>query len=169
MKTIFFLLAILTFQFTYATDSDTLVDKKTMTSVKVKNMEGEIVDILDYANNGKITIISFWATWCKPCIKELKNIDALYEEWQDEYDVELVAVSVDDSRNSNKVKTMVNGLGWEYDVLLDPNGELQRDLNVTNPPVTLLLNEKGEIVYIHTGYLEGDEYKLEEQIKKLVN
>lgn len=152
----------------FAGNSDTLKEKKTLSSVELKNMDGETVDIVDYANNGKITIISFWATWCKPCIKELKNIDALYEDWQDQYDVELVAVSVDDARNSNKVRSFVNGLGWYYDVLLDPNGELQRSLNVTNPPVTILLNQKGEIVYIHTGYLEGDEYKLEEAIKTLI-
>jgi peroxiredoxin len=168
MKYLLALTFIICSVFAFAGNSDTLTDKKTLSSVEVKNMDGETVDIMEYANNGKITIISFWATWCKPCIKELKNIDALYEDWQDEYDLELVAVSVDDARNSNKVRSYVNGLGWIYDVLLDPNGELQRSLNVTNPPVTILLNQKGEIVYIHTGYLEGDEYKLEEAIKEII-
>ena len=112
--------------------------------------------------------ISFWATWCKPCIKELKNVNSLLDEWIEEYDVELVAVSVDDSRNAVKVKPTVNALNWDFDVLLDPNGDLQRAMNVANPPVTFLIDQEGNIVYTHTGYVEGDEYELEDHIKELV-
>ena len=137
-------------------------------SIILKNIDGEDVDVSSFAKNGKITIISFWATWCKPCIKELKNMNDLMEEWSEEYDVELIAISIDDSRNISKVRPFVSGMGWDFEVLLDPNGEVQRALNVANPPVTFLLDQQGEIVYTHTGYVEGDEYELEDHIKKLV-
>lgn len=135
--------------------------------IVLKNIDGEEVNIQDFASNGKITIISFWATWCKPCIKELKNVNELLSDWEEEYDVELVAISVDDSRNVSKVKPMVSGLGWDFEVLLDPNGDVQRAMNVANPPVTFLIDQEGNIVYTHTGYVEGDELELEEHIAEL--
>ena len=137
--------------------------------ITLKNIDGKDVKISDYGANQKITVISFWATWCKPCIKELKNMNVLLEDWVEDYNMELVAISLDDSRNAAKVKPTVNALNWDFDVLLDPNGELQRAMNVANPPVTFLVNQSGQIVYTHPGYVEGDEYDLEDHIKELVS
>lgn len=150
-----------------ADTKDSTTTKQTLPSVTLKNTAGENVDVASYGTNGKITIISFWATWCKPCIKELRNVNDVLDDWVEEYDVELVAVSVDDSRNTARVKPFADGQGWNFDILLDPNGELQRALNVTNPPVTFLIDQNGNIVYTHTGYLEGDELDLEDEIIKL--
>ena len=168
MKKIVTLLLVFSSAIAFAQSDSTNSATSTLPDITVKNMEGEDVNINSYGTNGKITIISFWATWCKPCIKELKNMNELLEEWEEAYDVELVAVSVDDSRNMVKVKPMVNGLGWDFDILLDPNSDLQRAMNVANPPVTFLVDAEGNIVYIHTSYVEGDEYELEEHIKELV-
>lgn len=148
-----------------AQDADT-TKSTDLPNISLKNTEGEDVNLTDYGNNGKITIISFWATWCKPCIRELKNMSDLLDEWIEEYDVELVAVSVDDTRNIAKVKPFVAGRGWDFDVLLDPNGDLQRAMNVVNPPVTYLIDKEGKIVYSHVGYVDGDEFELEEKIKE---
>jgi cytochrome c biogenesis protein CcmG, thiol:disulfide interchange protein DsbE len=92
----------------------------------------------------------------------------LYDEWQEKYGLELVAVSTDNSRNVPKVKPFVDGQGWEFDCLLDINEDLKRALNAPLIPYTVLLDQKGNIVYTHTGYIEGDEYMLEEKIKALV-
>lgn len=151
---------ILTSAFTQKSQSE-------LPAIKLKDLEGNIVDVSTFANNGKITIISFWATWCGPCIKELDNINELYEEWVEKYGVELIAVTVDDARNIPKVKPTVNGRGWPYKILLDENKDLSRALNVPNPPMTFLLDKEGKIVYKHTGYTEGAEYKLEDEIKKI--
>ncbi len=144
-----------------------LAGDKTLPDVTVKDLSNKSVNISDYGKNGKITVLSFWATWCSPCKKELNNIAELYEDWQDEYDMELVAVSIDDSRNASKVKTYINGQQWDYDVLLDPNSSLKRALNFQTVPYTLLIDSKGSIVYTHSGYVEGDEYILEDHIKEL--
>ena len=138
-------------------------------SISLKDIDGNDVDFASYGQNGKLTIISFWATWCKPCIKELKNMNDLLEDWEEEYDVEIVAVSVDDSRNMVKVKPFASGMGWNFDILLDPNGDLQRALNVANPPVTFLIDQEGNIIYTHTGYVEGDEYELEDHLAEASN
>lgn len=167
MKKILTLIIVFSSFLTFAqTDTEDNTSAK-LPNITVKNVDGEDVNLNSYGTNGKLTIISFWATWCKPCIKELKNMNDLMEEWTEAYDVELVAVSVDDSRNMVKVKPMVNGFGWDFDILLDPNGEVQRALNVANPPVTFLIDKSGNIVYTHTGYVEGDEYELEKHIKEI--
>ncbi|MFT7592073.1 MAG: cytochrome c biogenesis protein CcmG/thiol:disulfide interchange protein DsbE [bacterium] len=152
---------------TQAEVKDSTTTKQSLPSVILKNIDGENIDMASNATNGKITIVSFWATWCKPCIKELRNLNDVIDDWNEAYNVELVAVSVDDSRNSARVKPFADGQGWDFDILLDPNGELQRDMNVTNPPVTYLVDQNGKIVYTHTGYLEGDELDLEDEIIKL--
>lgn len=141
--------------------------QKTLPSVKVKDLKGNEVDIAKYAKNGKITVINFWATWCSPCKKELTNISEMYEDWTSAYDMELIAVSIDDSRNVPKVKTYVAGTGWEYEVLIDANQDLKRALNFQTIPFTILLDKDGNIVYKHTGYVAGDEYELEDKIKAL--
>lgn len=142
--------------------------KQTMPEVILKDLNGNNKNAADYSKTGKITIISFWATWCTPCKKELSNIHEIYDEWQEKYGLELVAVTVDNSRNVPKVKPYVSGQGWEYDVLLDVNSDLARALNVLAPPQTFLLDQNGNIVYSHLGYTEGDEFVLEEKIKALM-
>jgi thiol-disulfide isomerase/thioredoxin len=134
----------------------------------IKKMDGSPVNIQEYGKTGKITIISFWATWCGPCIKELNNILDVYEEWQKKYGCELVAVTIDDSRNVPKVKPTVKAYGWPYTILLDENKDLARAMNVNNPPQTVLIDQYGIIVYVHNGYTEGAELELEAEIKKLI-
>jgi peroxiredoxin len=141
-------------------------NNQTMPEVVLKDVNGKSKNTSDYSKNGKITIISFWATWCTPCKKELTNInDNMLEDWKAKYDVELVAVSTDNSKNVLKVKPFVDGQGWKFDCLLDVNEDLKRALNAPLIPYTVLLDRKGNIVYTHTGYIEGDEFMLEEKIK----
>ncbi len=136
-------------------------------SIEIKDLKGNKVDISKYSDNGKITIISFWATWCTPCKKELNNVSEIYEDWIEDYDLQLIAISIDDSRNTSKVKSYINGQAWDFEVLLDSNSDLKRALNFQTVPFTLLLDKSGKIVYRHTGYVEGDEYILEEEIAKI--
>lgn len=149
--------------------ADKVLGEKTLPSVTLNNIFGKRVDVNDYAKSGKITVVSFWATWCVPCKKELNNISELYEEWQEKYNMQLVAVSIDDSRSSTKVKPYTDSQRWEFDILLDPNQDLKRELNIQSVPFTVLLNQKGKIVYTHTGYVEGDELVLEDEIKKIMS
>ena len=80
--------------------------------------------------------------------------------------MKLIAVSIDDARNSAKVKPFVDGKSWDYEVYLDENGELKRAMGVNNVPHTFLMNGKGEIVYQHNSYSPGDEEELLEKIKE---
>jgi len=133
-------------------------------AVKVETLKGSSFDISLLENNGNPIVISFWATWCKPCKKELNTIAEVYEDWQDETKVKLVAISIDDTRNKSKVAPYVNSSDWDYEVYLDPNSDLKRAMGVSTVPHTFLLNGKGEIVWQHRGYVDGDEEALYKKI-----
>ena len=142
---------------------------KSIPSIKVQTLEGKTIDISQIKNNGKPIVISFWATWCKPCKAELNTIAEEYEDWQDETGVKIVAVSIDNARSMSKVTPYVNASDWDYEVYIDPNGDLKRAMGISTVPHTFLLNSKKEIVWQHKGYVDGDEDELFEQIKKLAH
>jgi cytochrome c biogenesis protein CcmG, thiol:disulfide interchange protein DsbE len=135
----------------------------------VKDLDGKSIQTGELSNDGKPMIISMWATWCKPCIRELNAIKDLYPDWQEETGVKVIAISIDDARNAAKVRPFINGEGWEYEVYIDENQDLKRLLNVNSIPHTFLVNGNNEIVWQHNGYVTGDEEDLYELILKLVN
>lgn len=141
---------------------------RTLPSVDLQDLNGKNVNSSTIENNGKPIIISFWATWCKPCINELSNIAEVYEEWQEKTGVKVVAISIDDARNQSKVQPFVNGKGWDYEVYLDSNADFKRAMNVNIVPHTFLLNAKREVIWQHNSYNDGDEKKLFERIKAMV-
>ncbi len=142
--------------------------KKKVASVQLKDMDGTTVNTADLKLDGPV-IISFWATWCSPCKRELNTIQDLYPDWQDETGVTLVAVSVDDEKTKNSVPMYVNGKGWEYIVLMDTNGDFKRAMGVNNVPHTFLVDKDGNIVYSHNNFAPGDEDELYEELLKLVD
>ncbi|MFH1159457.1 MAG: TlpA disulfide reductase family protein [bacterium] len=142
-------------------------DKNTIPSVDIKDIKGNPYNTKNISNDGRPFILSFWATWCKPCIKELTAISDVYDDWREETGVVIYAVSIDDARSSNQVGPYVNGKGWEYQVLLDPNGDFKRAMNVNLIPQTFIIDGKGEIVWQHTSFAEGNELELIKLIRKL--
>lgn len=137
-------------------------------AIDVKNLQGETINTSTFSNDGKPFIVCFWATWCKPCLMEMTTYSENYEEWQKETGLKLYAVSIDDTRSSKKVAPFVRGRGWTFDVLLDENSDFRKSMNVLNPPHTFICNGKGEIVWTHTGYAQGDEEILLKEYRKAV-
>lgn len=137
-------------------------------SVQLKDLEGRTVDTSKLSNDGKPFVISFFATWCKPCNRELKAISEHYADWQDETGMKVVAVSIDQAQNINKVKPMVDGEGWEYEVLLDPNSEFRRAMGVQMIPHVFVIDGNGKIAESRSGYTEGAESHLIEKVRELL-
>jgi thiol-disulfide isomerase/thioredoxin len=144
-------------------------DTKTtvLPSVQLRNVAGEMVNTATLSTDSTPVVVSFWATWCKPCIMELTTYAPLFEEWHKETGVKIIAVSIDDSRNALKVAPLVKARNWPFDVLLDENQNFKRAMNVNNVPHTFLI-QNGKIVWSHAAFAAGDEEDLYEQIKKLV-
>ena len=137
-------------------------------SVSLKSIDGKTVDTAKLENGGKPFIISFFATWCKPCNRELNAIHEVYPDWQDETGVKVVAVSIDQAQNIQKVKPLVDSNGWEYDVLLDPNGDFKRAMGVNMIPHAFIVDGQGKIVESRSGYTEGGEAHLIEKVRELI-
>jgi thiol-disulfide isomerase/thioredoxin len=141
--------------------------QKKLPNVSLKNSEGSSVSTTNNFNEkDKLYVFSFWATWCAPCIQELDAINDVYEEWKTKVNVQIIAVSVDDSRTTKRVKPLVNGKAWEYEVLLDTNQDFKRSLGIANVPY-LIIVKNGEIVFTQNGHAPGSESQLLEELLKL--
>ncbi len=164
MKNIIF--AFLSFLFVTNVFGQEKNKDKQVPSVQLKDMNGKSININELTKNGPV-IISFWATWCSPCKRELNTIHEVYSEWQDQFNVTLVAVSIDDEKTKNSVPVYVNGRSWEYVVIMDPNSDFRRAMGVNNVPHTFLVDKNGTIVYSHNNYAPGDEELLYQELMKL--
>ena len=137
-------------------------------SVTLKSIDGTTVQSETLSNDGKPFIIDFFATWCKPCNRELSAIAEVYDEWQEETGVKIFAVSIDQGQNINKVKPLVDQNEWEYEVLLDPNSDLLKALGGQMIPFVVVVDGNGNIASKHSGYTDGAEEELIEEVRKLI-
>lgn len=136
-------------------------------SVQLKDINGKTVDTATLSNDGKPFVISFFATWCKPCLRELRAINENYADWQDETGMKLIAISTDEAQNVQKVKPLVDSEGFEYEVLLDTNQDLQHALGIQMIPFVIILDGNGNIVETRNGYTDGSEAHIIEKIREL--
>ncbi|MBD5197148.1 MAG: TlpA family protein disulfide reductase [Muribaculaceae bacterium] len=136
-------------------------------SVQLKDLEGKPVDAATLSNDGKPFVVSFFATWCKPCLRELKAIHEVYPDWQEETGMKLIAISIDEAQNAGKVRPLVDALGWEYEVLLDTNSELKAAMGIQSVPHLFIIDGNGKIVENRSGYTEGSEDHIIEKIRGL--
>lgn len=136
-------------------------------NIQLSNLEGKRVSsTADFSEKDQLYVFSFWATWCTPCISELDEINDLMSEWKKEVDFKLIAISIDDSRTQKRVKPLINGKGWEFDILLDTNQDFKRALGIVNVPY-LIVVKNNKIVHIQNGYVPGNELDLLEKLKTL--
>ena len=136
-------------------------------SVQLKDINGKTIDTSTLHNDGKPFVISFFATWCKPCLRELRAINELYPDWQDETGMKLIAISTDEAQNVHKVKPLVDSEGFEYEVILDSNQDFQRALGIQMIPYVMIIDGDGNIVETRNGYTDGSEAHIIEKIREL--
>lgn len=144
-----------------------LSGNKSVENFSLPNLENNIISYNELKGTD-LTLIDFWATWCKPCVHAIPKLDDLYKEY-DSQSVQFLGINVDGPRNLSKVKPFVNALNVGYPILLDTDQEIMQRLNVSALPTLLIANSKDEIVYVHEGYQPGDERMIKEEIERLLH
>ncbi len=155
MKKLILFLSLAVFSFNYA---------QQVPDATVLDMKGNKVDFKKLVQSEKPVIVSFWATWCVPCINELDAISEVYPDWQDETGVKLIAISRDDDRTARRIKPLVNGKAWDYEIYRDFNDDLKRALNIASIPYMIII-KNGKIVSTRSGYTPGSEEEIYDVIK----
>lgn len=113
----------------------------------------------------KLTIIDFWATWCKPCNKAIPELNKIYTEYKNK-GVNVIGINCDGPRSIAKVAPLSKTLQIEYPVLIDMNIQLMAELNLSAYPTLIIANSSGKIVWIHEGFVPGDELVISAEIDK---
>lgn len=164
MKKILSILAVSCFAFGNVNAQDGGSD---LPNTQVTSLTGKKVAFNSTVEKGKVTLISFWATWCVPCKKEIKSIRENMPAWQAETPFNYMTVSVDDARAMAQVRGYAKSQGWEFPTYLDPNSDLKRSLNFQNVPFVIIVDKEGKVAFQHSGYEEGGELELYEKVKEL--
>jgi len=148
-----------------AQDEEDLTGRKAP-NFKLINLDGKYVELNKETGNGPI-LLSFWATWCKPCLEEMAEYNKIYDQYRDKSFI-LLAISTDTEKSIAKVKPYIKSKGYEFMVLLDTNNEVARKYYAQQMPYTILIDKNGNIVYSHLGYMKGDEQKVEKLISEML-
>lgn len=166
MKIFFALFIIVLLSYPVLSQSDSEGIRKGP-NFKAENLDGETIELNKETGEGPI-LLSFWATWCKPCIEELAEYKKIYAEYKDK-GFKMFAISTDDERTVAKVKPFVKSKGFEFPVLLDTNSDISRLYYAQSVPYSVILDKKGMIIYSHLGYMRGDEAKVKQIISSELN
>ena len=161
------IISLLLFAVLISSISSTDTSAQSVFNYSLNNIEGNENELSELRGD-KLTVLDFWATWCKPCMKAIPELIKLSEEFKGS-GVNFIGINEDSPRNSSKVKPLVFSLGINYPVLLDSEQELMNDLLVNTLPTLLIFNKRGEVIFIHIGYAPGDEQISRETINKLLN
>ena len=132
----------------------------------LRTTDGKEVGLHAALSRGPV-LVSFWALWCVPCLKELPHLDALARETAGRLTV--LAVNEDAPRSVARVRPYLQSKRIGLTVPLDTAGDVARKLQVGGSlPFLVLYDARGTEVYRHLGYHEGDEAKLREKVLALL-
>jgi len=141
--------------------------QNTLPQVDVKTLQGKPLLLQNLVEESSFTLISFWASWCSPCKKELDAIALRYPAWKEKFDLQVVAISINNRRAVGKLPAMVKSKDWPYTILIANEEEMRKAFNFQTIPQTFIVNRQGKIVYAHNGYVPGDEVALEKKFTSL--
>ncbi len=145
----------------------TLEAQEKFPNAPLKTINGATLDSKQFLNTNTPLVISFWATWCKPCLQELDAFNDMTATWSKENGARIIAISIDDTRTAAAIKKTVGLHDWSFDIFWDENQELKRALNISMIPHTIIVDRNGNIVKRYTAYIPGNEEKILEFLKTL--
>ncbi|MBN1117491.1 MAG: TlpA family protein disulfide reductase [Bacteroidales bacterium] len=158
---LYFIILLLLGNITYNLNAQSVLN------VPVKDIDGNITTIENQAD-GDIIVLDFWTTWCKPCLKSVPKLAELSEKYKT-HGVSFIGVNEDSPRNLVKVKPMSKALGFNYPIILDTDQSIMSSLLITSFPTLVILDKNEKVLYLHEGYISGDEEIIESKIKIIID
>ena len=146
--------------------SSELLSQNVQNNLLLNRIDGKKVNIEQYLESGPV-LINFWATWCGPCKKEMLHLDRLSKTYK-KNKLTILSISIDTQRSLSEVKRFVRSKRYDFEVFLDPNQQIFKKLNGNIMTTNVLRDRSGKIVWMHYGYMPGDEKIMEQQILQLI-
>ena len=143
------------------------ISQKVQVNLRLNRLDGKKVSLKQYLNNGPV-LINFWATWCGPCKKEMLHLDRLSKTYKQK-NLSILSISIDTQRSLSEVKRFIRSKRYDFDVFIDPNQQIFKKLNGNIMPTNLLIDKNGQVVWMHYGYMPGDEKIMEKEIVQLLD
>jgi cytochrome c biogenesis protein CcmG, thiol:disulfide interchange protein DsbE len=142
------------------------INAQSVLNTPVQDIEGNVTTINDITS-AEILVLDFWATWCKPCVKSIPKLAELSDKYKDG-DVSFIGVNEDSPRNQIKVKPFAHTLGITYPVIMDADQSIMSSLLVNAFPTLVIIDQNENVLFVHEGFVPGDEDIIENQIKKII-
>ena len=134
--------------------------------LSVKLLDGKQVRLSALLEEGPL-LVSFWATWCAPCKKEMIFLEEFHQKYN-ENSFRVLAISTDSPKSMSKVKSYIRAKKHTFLVGIDPNQEIAKKMNALLMPTTLILNKDRKVSWYHQGFIPGDEKEIEAQIRAVL-
>ena len=134
--------------------------------LSVRLLDGKQVRLSALLEEGPL-LVSFWATWCAPCKKEMIFLEEFHQKYN-ENSFRVLAISTDSPKSMSKVKSYIRAKKYTFLVGIDPNQEIAKKMNALLMPTTLILNKNRKVSWYHQGFIPGDEKEIEAQIRAVL-
>ncbi len=132
----------------------------------LEDLDGQRHDFSEFVDKGPV-YITFFAMWCQPCLHKLRQLEPIYEKYKDD-GFTLLVINTDTPNSLSRVESYWRSQRYEMPLLLDPASRVFERLNGRSLPYALMVDRNGEIVQVDTGYLPGDDKKIEELVAELL-
>jgi|TARA_B100000408_G_scaffold27659_1_gene20174 thiol-disulfide isomerase/thioredoxin len=134
--------------------------------LSIRLLDGKRVRLSALLEEGPL-LVSFWATWCAPCKKEMIFLEEFHQKYN-ENSFRVLAISTDSPKSMSKVKSYIRAKKHTFLVGIDPNQEIAKKMNALLMPTTLILNKDRKVSWYHQGFIPGDEKEIEAQIRAVL-
>ena len=134
--------------------------------LSVRLLDGKKVRLSALLEEGPL-LVSFWATWCAPCKKEMIFLEEFHQKYN-ENSFRVLAISTDSPKSMSKVKSYIRAKKHTFLVGIDPNQDIAKKMNALLMPTTLILNKDRKVSWYHQGFIPGDEKEIEAQIRAVL-